>query len=210
MVAGGAGFRGRVVAAGDGPVSIGNIANIITVARIAIAPLVLWLILLDDGDWGIWRLVAAVLFIAAISTDGVDGMLARKRNLITTSGILMDPIADKALTGAAFIGLGLVAELPWWIVIVVLGRELLITVFRLVVAKRQVIPASRGGKAKTLSQAVTLGFWLTPSWLVLGEWIFTLNDVLMLITVVLTVATGLDYLVRGLRARNGSSDAPSR
>jgi CDP-diacylglycerol---glycerol-3-phosphate 3-phosphatidyltransferase len=200
VVAGGAGFRGRVVAAGDGPVSIGNIANIITVARIAVAPLVLWLILLDGGDWGIWRLVAAVLFIVAISTDGVDGMLARKRNLITTSGILMDPIADKALTGAAFIGLALVAELPWWIVIVVLGRELLITVFRLVVAKRQVIPASRGGKLKTLSQAIALGFWLTPAWVVIGEWIFVVNWILMGAVVVLTVATGIDYLVRAFLA----------
>ena len=209
MVAGGAGFRGRVVAAGDGPVSIGNIANIITVARIAIAPLVLWLILLDDGDWGIWRLVAAVLFIAAISTDGVDGMLARKRNLITTSGILMDPIADKALTGAAFIGLALVAELPWWIVIVVLGRELLITVFRLVVAKRQVIPASRGGKLKTLSQAIALGFWLTPAWVVVGEWILVVNWILMGAVVVLTVATGIDYLVRGFLASR-KRDAEAR
>jgi CDP-diacylglycerol---glycerol-3-phosphate 3-phosphatidyltransferase len=200
VVAGGAGFRGRVVAAGDGPVSIGNIANIITVARIAVAPVVLWLILLDGGDWGIWRLVAAVLFIVAISTDGVDGMLARKRNLITTSGILMDPIADKALTGAAFIGLALVAELPWWIVIVVLGRELLITVFRLVVAKRQVIPASRGGKLKTLSQAIALGFCLTPAWVVIGEWIFVVNWILMGAVVVLTVATGIDYLVRAFLA----------
>lgn len=209
MVAGGAGFRGRVVASGDGPVSIGNIANIITVARIAIAPLVLWLILLDDGDWGIWRLVAAVLFIAAISTDGVDGMLARRRNLITTSGILMDPIADKALTGAAFIGLALVAELPWWIVIVVLGRELLITVFRLVVAKRQVIPASRGGKLKTLSQAIALGFWLTPAWVVVGEWIFIVNWILMGAVVLLTVATGIDYLVRAFVASR-KRDAEAR
>ncbi len=203
-------FRGRVLSVGEGPVSEANIANLITVARILLAPVVLWLMLLDGGDWGVWRFVAAALFIVAISTDGVDGALARRRNLITRSGILLDPVADKALTGAAFIGLALLAELPWWVVLVVLGREILITVFRLIMLPKRVIPASRGGKAKTLSQAVTLGFWLTPSWLVLGEWIFTLNDVLMLITVVLTVATGLDYLVRGLRARNGSSDAPSR
>jgi CDP-diacylglycerol--glycerol-3-phosphate 3-phosphatidyltransferase len=202
-------FRGRVLKSGDGPVSVGNIANLITVARILVAPLVLWLLLVDDGQWGVWRFAAAALFILAISTDGVDGALARRRNLITTSGVLMDPIADKALTGAAFIGLALVAELPWWIVIVVLGRELLITVFRLAVAKKTVIPASRGGKLKTLSQGIALGFWLTPSWVIVGDWIFVVNWVLMGIVVVLTVWTGIDYLVRGLR-RSGVSDADSR
>lgn len=205
MTGGRSTFRGRVAKSGDGPVSVGNIANLITVTRILVAPVVLWLMLVDDGEWGVWRFVAAALFILAISTDGVDGALARKRNLITTSGVLMDPIADKALTGAAFIGLALVAELPWWIVIVVLGRELIITVFRLVVAKKTVIPASRGGKLKTLSQGIALGFWLTPSWIFLGEWIFVVNWILMGIVVVLTVATGIDYLVRALRGRGGIS-----
>lgn len=202
-------FRGRVVKSGDGPVSVGNIANIITVVRILVAPVVLWLLLVDDGQWGVWRFVAAALFILAISTDGVDGALARRRNLITTSGVLLDPIADKALTGAAFIGLALVSELPWWIVVVVLGREIIITVFRLVVAKKNVIPASRGGKLKTLSQGIALGFWLTPSWVIVGDWIFAVNWVLMGVVVVLTVATGIDYLVRGLR-QGGSHNAQSR
>ena len=200
-------FRGRVARAGDGPVSVGNIANIITVARILVAPVVLWLVVfVDAGNWGVWRFVAAVLFIVAISTDGIDGALARKRNLITTSGVLMDPIADKALTGAAFISLALVAELPWWVVVVILGREVLVTAFRFAVLKKRVIPASRGGKAKTVSQAVALGFWLTPTWLVVGEWIVTLNWVLMAVVVVLTVATGIDYLVRGVRG-GGVADA---
>lgn len=198
------GFRGRVVKSGDGPVSVGNIANIITVVRILAAPLVLWLIVVDSGEWGVWRIVAAALFVLAISTDGVDGALARRRNLITTSGVLLDPIADKALTGAAFVGLALVAELPWWIVVVVLGREIIITVFRLVVAKKTVIPASRGGKLKTLTQGIALGSWLTPSWLLFGEWVFTLNWVLMGVVVVLTVATGIDYLIRGIRTSRGS------
>ena len=202
-------FRGRVVRSGDGPVSVGNIANIITVVRILVAPLVLWLIVVDSGEWGVWRFVAAALFIFAISTDGVDGALARRRNLITTSGVLLDPIADKALTGAAFIGLVLVGELPWWIVVVVLGREIIITVFRLVVAKRNVIPASRGGKLKTLSQGIALGFWLTPSWVIVGDWILSVNWVLMGVVVVLTVTTGIDYLVRGLRPGE-SGNAESR
>ena len=193
-------FSGRVAKGGDGPVSVGNIANIITVARILAAPVVLWLVVVvDAGEWGVWRFVAAGLFIAAISTDGVDGALARKRNLITTSGILLDPIADKALTGAAFIALALVAELPWWVVIVILGREVLITVFRFAVLAKRVIPASRGGKAKTFSQSIALGMWLTPLWIFVGEWIVAVNWALMGVAVVLTLATGIDYLVRGLR-----------
>ena len=198
-------FSGRVAKGGDGPVSVGNIANMITVARILVAPVVLWLVVVvDAGDWGFWRFVAAGLFIAAISTDGVDGALARKRNLITTSGVLLDPIADKALTGAAFIALALVAELPWWVVVVIVGREVLITAFRFAVVKKRVIPASRGGKAKTISQSIALGFWLTPTWVFIGEWIFAINWVLMGVAVVLTVVTGLDYLIRGLRGGKAS------
>jgi CDP-diacylglycerol--glycerol-3-phosphate 3-phosphatidyltransferase len=203
-------FRGRVISDGDGPVSEGNLANIITVIRIALAPLVLWLMVLDDGEWGVWRVVAAALFVLAISSDGVDGALARRRNLITRSGILLDPVADKALTGAAFVGLAWLSELPWWVVVVVLGRELLITLFRLWMLPRRVIPASRGGKAKTLSQALALSSWLLPLWLYLGEWVFVLNDWLMGLAVVLTVVTGVDYLVRGLLPQKGSSDATSR
>jgi len=197
-------FRGRVMASGDGPVSVGNIANMVTVLRILVAPVLLWLVVVDDGQWGIWRVIAAILFVLAISTDGVDGALARKRNLVTASGVLMDPIADKALTGAAFVALALVAELPWWVVIVILGREVLITAFRFAVLKTRVIPASRGGKAKTLSQAVALGFWLLPTWVIVGEWVFAVNWVLMGIVIVLTVATGIDYLVRALRQRASS------
>jgi len=196
---GAARFRGRVVSGGDGPVSAGNLANVITIIRITIAPLVLWWMLLDNGEGGLWRWLAAAAFVLAISTDGIDGMLARRRNLITSSGILLDPVADKALTGAAFIGLALLSELPWWVVIVVLGRELGITVFRLIVAKRRIIPASRGGKAKTFSQALALGLWLLPTWTVLGDWVAVMNTAVMGIAVVLTVATGIDYLVRALR-----------
>lgn len=194
------GFRGRVLASGDSQVSNGNIANIITVARILLAPLFVWLVLLDSGDYGIWRFIAAALFIAAIATDGLDGALARKRNLVTNSGIILDPIADKILVGGALIALALVAELPWWVVIVILAREIGITLFRLMVLTDRVIPASRGGKLKTVLQAVTLSSWLLPTWLLLGSWVFTLNWVLMGAVMVVTLLTGLDYLVKGLRS----------
>ncbi len=194
------GFRGRVVSSGNSQVSNGNIANIITIVRILLAPLFVWLVLLDGGDHGVWRLVAAALFIAAIATDGLDGALARKRNLITNSGIILDPIADKVLIGGALIALALVAELPWWVVVVILARELGITLFRLAVLRDRVIPASRGGKLKTVFQAVTLSSWLVPTWVILGEWVFTLNDILMGAVILVTVVTGLDYLWKGLRA----------
>ena len=208
-------LRGRVLKAGDTPVSSGNIANLITLARILVAPLVIWLLLVDAGQWGVWRILAAGLFILAIATDGVDGALARRRNLVTPSGVLLDPVADKALTGAAFIGLALVGELPWWVVAIVLGREVAVTILRLIVLRDRVIPASRGGKLKTVSQAVALGFWLTPSWLLLGSWIFVLNDVLMGVAVVLTLASGIDYFVRALRggpreSSHGSTDPDTR
>ena len=194
------GFRGRVVASGTSQVSNGNIANIITVVRILLAPLFVWLVLLDGGEHGIWRFIAAGLFIAAIATDGLDGALARKRNLVTNSGIILDPIADKILIGGALIALALVAELPWWVVIVILAREIGITLFRLMALADRVIPASRGGKLKTVLQAVTLSSWLVPTWLLLGSWVFILNWVLMGAVIVVTVVTGLDYLVKGLRS----------
>ncbi len=199
------GFRGRVLASGNSQVSLGNIANIITVVRILLAPLFVWLVLLDGGEHGLWRFIAAGLFIAAIATDGLDGALARKRNLVTNSGIILEPIADKILIGGALIALALVAELPWWVVIVILAREMGITLFRLMVLSNRVIPASRGGKLKTVLQAVTLSSWLVPTWLLLGSWVFILNWVLMGAVIVVTVATGLDYLVKGLR----SPKAPS-
>jgi len=193
------------VASGNSQVSNGNIANIITVVRILLAPLFVWWVLLDGGEHGIWRFGAAGLFIVAIATDGLDGALARKRNLVTNSGIILDPIADKILIGGALIALALVAELPWWVVIVILAREIGITLFRLVALSDRVIPASRGGKLKTVLQAVTLSSWLLPTWLLLGSWVFTLNWVLMGAVIVVTLATGLDYLVKGLR----SPKAPS-
>lgn len=199
------GFRGRVVSSGNSQVSNGNIANIITVVRILLAPLFVWLVLLDGGEHGLWRFIAAGLFIAAIATDGLDGALARKRNLVTNSGIILDPIADKILIGGALIALALVAELPWWVVVVILAREIGITLFRLMVLSDRVIPASGGGKLKTVLQAVTLSSWLVPTWLLLGSWVFTLNWVLMGAVIVVTVATGLDYLVKGLRSPKASS-----
>jgi len=187
------------VRAGDTPASNGNLANIITAVRIALAPVFVVLLVLDGGADGPLRFAAAALFIVAIATDGVDGMLARRRNLVTDLGILLDPIADKLLTGAALVMLAVLAELPVWVVAVILVREWGITLFRFIMLRDRVIPASRGGKLKTVVQAVAISFALVPLWQLVGEWVFVVNTVLMTAAVILTLVTGIDYLVRARR-----------
>lgn len=203
------GLRGRVLATGDSQVSNGNIANLITVARIVLAPLFVWLVVLDDGQHGLLRLVAGAIFVLAIATDGVDGAIARKRNLVTNSGILLDPIADKVLIIGALGALWWVGELPLWVMLVIVTRELGITVFRFIALRDRVIPASRGGKLKTIIQALALSSWLVPSWVLLGSWVFVLNWVLMVLAIILTLWTGAWYLWKGLGvAKPGQKLAP--
>lgn len=192
-------FSGRVVSRGETPASNANIANIITVARILLAPVFVWLLLADNGDDGVLRWVAAVLFILAIATDGVDGHLARSRNLITDTGIILDPIADKVLIGGALVSLSILGELWWWVTIVILVREVGITIFRFAVLSKKVIPASRGGKLKTVVQSVAISLFLLPLWVVVGEWIHYVNYAVMALALLLTVVTGLDYLWQAWR-----------
>lgn len=177
-----------------------QLPNAITIVRILCAPVFLWLLLLDGGTDGALRWWAAILFIVAIATDGIDGYLARRHDIVTDLGKLLDPIADKALTGAAFVGLSLLGELDWWITALVLIREIGITVHRLVVASDHVVAAAWMGKLKTVAQAVALSLALLPLWTVVGEWIHIVNAVAMTIAVVLTVASGIDYIVTEVRA----------
>lgn len=176
-----------------------QLPNAITIVRIACVPVFLWLLLADAGELGALRWWAAAVFIVAIGTDGIDGHLARKHGLVSSAGKLLDPIADKALTGAAFIGLSILAELPWWITILVLVRELGITVHRLLVASDHVVAAAWMGKLKTVAQAVALSFALLPLASVLGEWVIWVNIVTMTIAVVLTIASGIDYVITEMR-----------
>ena len=176
-----------------------NLPNIITIVRILLAPVFFWMLLADNGADGALRWWAAVLFIVAIATDGVDGAIARKYNLVTDLGKLLDPIADKILTGAALIGLSILLELPWWVTIVILVREIGITVFRFAMLRDRVIPASRGGKLKTIAQSVAISLALLPLWLVLGDWINWVNTITMTIALLLTVYTGIEYLVAARR-----------
>ncbi|MBG6214976.1 MAG: CDP-diacylglycerol--glycerol-3-phosphate 3-phosphatidyltransferase [Cryobacterium sp.] len=178
-----------------------NVPNLITVVRILLAPVFIWMLLADNGDNGALRWAAAVLFIIAIATDGIDGMIARRHNLVTDLGKILDPIADKILTGGALVCLSILDELPWWVTIVILVREIGITVFRFVMLRDRVIPASRGGKLKTIAQSVSISLALLPFWLVFGEWVHWLNTATMTIALVLTVVSGLDYLVSAWRLR---------
>lgn len=176
-----------------------NVPNVITIVRILLAPLFFWMLLVDNGQDGPLRYWAAILFIVAIATDGIDGYIARRWNLVTDLGKLLDPIADKVLTGAALVGLSILGELWWWVTIVILVREVGITVWRFAILSDRVVPASRGGKLKTLFQAVAISLALLPLWVPLGEWVHWVNWVLMGIALVLTVVTGIDYLVQAWR-----------
>ena len=178
-----------------------NVPNLITVVRILLAPVFIWMLLADNGAHDALRWAAAVLFIIAIATDGIDGMIARRHNLVTDLGKILDPIADKILTGGALVCLSILGELPWWVTIVILVREIGITVFRFVMLRDRVIPASRGGKLKTVSQSVSISLALLPFWLVFGDWVHWLNTATMTITLILTVVSGLDYLVSAWRLR---------
>lgn len=186
-----------------------QLPNAITIARILCAPFFVWMLLADAGNDGPLRWWAAVLFIVAIATDGVDGYLARRHHIVTDLGKLLDPIADKALTGCAFVVLSILEELPWWVTILVLVREVGITVHRLIVASDHVVAAAWMGKLKTVAQAVALSLALLPFWTLFGEWVHVVNAVVMTIAVALTVASGIDYVVTEVRGARSSGRADS-
>lgn len=185
-----------------------QLPNAITVARIPLA-VVFFVLLLIGGTYGLTdltvRWIAAVLFIVAISTDWVDGYLARRYDIVSDFGKLWDPIADKLLTGAGFVGLAILGEVSWWIVAVILVREWGITIHRLVVASEHVVAAAWMGKIKTAFQGVALGWALLPLhvFIGLGPWT-VVTTVLMVIVLVLTVVSGIDYIVAQVRGARQS------
>jgi CDP-diacylglycerol--glycerol-3-phosphate 3-phosphatidyltransferase len=196
-------MRGRVASSGDTPASTGNVANIVTTIRILLAPVFVWMLLFDGGQFGWLRYVAVVLFLVAISTDGVDGYLARRRNLVTDVGVILDPIADKILTGGALVSLSILGELWWWVTVVVLIREFGVTALRFAVLRSRVIPASWGGKWKTVLQAIAITLFLVAPWRLLGDWAFWVAAVIMGAAVALTVVTGIDYVIKAWRLNRG-------
>jgi len=184
-----------------------QLPNAITIVRILCAPVFLWMLLVDGGADGALRWGVGALFVVAIATDGIDGAIARRNDIVTDLGKLLDPIADKALTGCAFVGLSILGELDWWITIVVLIREVGITVYRFAVVSDHVLAAAWMGKLKTVAQAVALSLALLPLWTLVGEWIWWVNGVTMTIAVVLTIASGADYVVSEARGRRAGRDA---
>jgi len=172
-----------------------NLPNAITIVRIIVAPLFFWMLLADAGNDGWLRWAAAVVFIVGISTDSLDGYLARSRGLVTDLGKILDPIADKLLTSGALVCLSILGELPWWVTAIIVVREVGITIWRLVELRRgNVVPASSGGKLKTVVQSIAISFALVPLWTVFGPWIHWVNAVLMTAAVVLTLWSGLLYV----------------
>lgn len=203
------------------PVSNWNVPNALTTLRIVMVPFFAWALLLDGGSDTSWRWAAWVLFVVAMITDKVDGDLARKHGLVTNFGKIADPIADKAITGMAFIGLAVIHDfLPawlWWtITIVVLTREWAVTFARLSIARDVVMPAKQSGKVKTVMQAVALGGFIAPfgyltGWLdVPGQVLWWASAVALAVAVLLTITSGVEFARDVVRHRTGRDAALER
>ncbi|MDM8085775.1 CDP-diacylglycerol--glycerol-3-phosphate 3-phosphatidyltransferase [Cellulomonas cellasea] len=177
-----------------------NIANALTVLRIVLVPFLAWSLLAEGGHTVQWRLVAAAIFVVAAITDRIDGDIARRSGLVTDLGKLLDPIADKLLVGTALVLLSVLADLPWWVTAIVLVREIGITIMRFFLLRYLVLPASRGGKVKTVLQSVALGLYLLPLDHLPG-FVHVIAAVVMGAAVLVTVLTGLDYVRTALRIR---------
>jgi CDP-diacylglycerol---glycerol-3-phosphate 3-phosphatidyltransferase len=174
-----------------------NIANILTVTRLVLVPVFLLTLFAGGGHSTGWRMIAFLVFVVGSITDYIDGHLARKFGLVTDFGKIVDPIADKALTGGALVGLSALGELPWWVTLTIAGREILVTLLRFWVIRYGVIAASYGGKVKTFAQIIAIGLYLLPLPAVFDPVLWAG----MGIAVVLTVVTGVDYVVKALRLR---------
>ena len=182
-----------------------NVPNALTTLRILMVPVFGWALLHDGGDSITWRLVAFLIFVGAMITDKIDGDIARKHNLVTNFGKIADPIADKAITGMAFIGLSIVGEIWWWVTIVVLLREWSVTLLRLSILKQVVIAASSSGKLKTTLQAIALSGLTLPfphgdahggafdTFGVVGEVLFYVSQVALAGAVAMTLWSGYEF-----------------
>jgi CDP-diacylglycerol---glycerol-3-phosphate 3-phosphatidyltransferase len=184
-----------------------NVPNALTTLRILMVPFFGWALLIDGGDSVLWRCVAWAIFVLAMITDKIDGDLARKYNLVTNFGKIADPMADKAITGMAFIGLSIIGELWWWVTIVILVREWSVTIMRLSVAKHVVIAAAQGGKIKTVLQTAALMGLLLPlrsfdgTFGVVTEVVWWIFAGVMAAALAATVWTGLEFFRDALHQR---------
>ncbi len=193
------------------PPSAWNIANYLTGVRLLLVPVFGWLLLAEDGRNPAYRWAAFGVFAVAMLTDRIDGDLARSRNLVTDFGKVIDPIADKALVSMALIGLSSIGEVPWWITVLVLLREWGVTAVRFWVIRHGVMAAGRGGKVKTLLQTFAIGFFLWPRWTLPAPQVWdALAWSLLVAALLVTVVTGIDYVVQALRLRRTSDRAVAK
>jgi CDP-diacylglycerol--glycerol-3-phosphate 3-phosphatidyltransferase/cardiolipin synthase len=195
----------EATAAGSNSSGIWNLPNILTMLRIVLVPFFVWFLIADapglHSQASGWRWAAVAAFAVAIYTDKLDGDIARSRGLVTDFGKIADPIADKLLTGSALVMLSLLNELPWWITLVILVREWGITALRFFVIRYGVIPASRGGKLKTVVQTVAIFLYLLPL-AAIAPWLTWVAFGVMLAAVLITVWTGAEYVVQALKVRS--------
>ena len=202
-----------MINAGDGTqvqpppqASAWNIANALTVLRLALVPVFGWFLLHEGDPSTNYRMIAAGIFVVATATDRIDGDIARAKGIVTDFGKVSDPIADKALMGMALVGLSIIGLLSWWVTAVVVAREIGITALRFVVIRHGVMPASRGGKVKTALQAIAILLYILP----LSDSWHSIAVVVMTLAVIVTVATGVDYVLRAHTLRNTSPRAQAK
>jgi CDP-diacylglycerol--glycerol-3-phosphate 3-phosphatidyltransferase/cardiolipin synthase len=183
---------------------IWNLPNVLTMLRIVLVPFFVWFLILDapglQAQNGPWRWAAAFVFAVAIYTDKLDGDIARSRGLVTDFGKIADPIADKLLIGSALVMLSLLQELPWWVTILILVREWGITALRFFVIRYGVIPASRGGKLKTVVQTVAIFLYILPLSSI-APWLGVVAFVVMMAALAITLWTGGEYVIEALKLR---------
>jgi CDP-diacylglycerol--glycerol-3-phosphate 3-phosphatidyltransferase len=168
-----------------------NIPNALTVMRLMLVPIFGYFLLVAPQT-AVNQWISATVFLVAALTDFIDGLWARRYGLITNFGKIADPIADKALIGTALVGLSLIGDIAWWVTAVILVREIAVTLLRFRVIKRGVIPASRGGKVKTVSQIAAIVAYLIP----LGGWVIVVANTAIGVALALTVLTGIDYAAK--------------
>ena len=184
----------------SGPTQAGvwNIANVLTIFRLALVPV--FVVFMFAGPEDVWRIAAFLAYALAAFTDQIDGSVARRRGIVTDFGTFVDPVADKALTGAALVSLSVLGELPWAVTVIVAFREIGVTLLRLWVIRHGVIAASRGGKMKTLFLNVAIGLYVLP----LVGLAASARAVVLAAGVTLAVVTGVDYVCRALAVRSGA------
>ena len=174
-----------------------NLPNALTVFRILALPFCAWALFQKDGQDPTWQIIAWTMFFIVGMTDVLDGRIARKRNQISNFGIILDPIADKAFIATALISLSILGKMPWWVTILILAREIGVTILHFAVIKREVISANRGGKLKSFLQNFSVGFYILP----LPTSLYLPRDILLGIAIVLTLWTGAEYFRQAIKQK---------